>query len=155
MAKVKAIPEGMHTVTPSITVDGCAEAIETWKKAFGAEELARAPDPTGKKIWHAALRIGDSTIFTNDAAPEMGNLAWKTRLWLYFDNVDSAFKRATGAGLTATMPPSDMFWGDRMGVVSDRWGNQWTLAQHVKDMSPAEMKKAQDEFVAQQAKQKR
>jgi PhnB protein len=151
----KAIPQGMHTVTPSITVDGCTEAIETWKKAFGAEELARAPDPTGKKIWHAALRIGDSTIFTSDAAPEMGNDPWKTRLWLYFENVDSAFKRATGAGLKATMPPTDMFWGDRMGTVVDRWGNQWTLAQHVKDLTPAEMKKAQDEFVAQQAKQKR
>ena len=151
----KAIPEGMHTVTPAITVDGCAEAIETWKKAFGAEELARAPDPTGKKIWHAALRIGDSTIFTSDAAPEMGNQPWKTRLWLYFENVDAAFKRATGAGLTATMPPTDMFWGDRMGVVNDRWGNQWTLAQHVKDMTPGEMQKAQDDFVAQQAKQKR
>jgi len=151
----KAIPAGMHTVTPSITVDGCAEAIETWKKAFGAEEVARAPDPTGKKIWHAALRIGDSTIFTSDAAPEMGNQPWKTRLWLYFDNVDSAFKRATAAGLTVTMPPADMFWGDRMGVVNDRWGNQWTLAQHVKDMTPAEMQKAQADFVAQQAKQKR
>jgi len=155
MATVKAIPAGFHTVTPVITVEGCAEAIQTWKKAFGAEEVARAPDPTGKKIWHAALRIGDSTIFTSDAAPEMCNQASKTKLWLYFENVDSAFKRATGAGLTATMPPADMFWGDRMGAVTDKWGNSWTLAQHVKDMSPAEMKKAQDEFVAQQAKQKR
>ena len=155
MAKVKAIPEGFHTVTPSVTVEGCAEAIETWKKAFGAEEMTRAPDPSGKKIWHAALRIGDSVVFTSDAAPEMGNQALKTKLWLYFENVDSAFKRATGAGLTSTMAPADMFWGDRMGVVSDRWGNQWTLAQHVKDLTPAEMKKAQDEFVAQQAKQKR
>ena len=154
MAKVKAVPEGFHTVTPVITVDGCAEAIETWKKAFGAEETTRAPDPSGKKIWHAALRIGDSTIFTSDAAPEMGNLSWKTKLWLYFENVDSAFKRAVGAGCTATMQPADMFWGDRMGTVTDRWGNQWTLAQHVKDLTPAEMKKAQDEFVAQQSKKR-
>ena len=117
--------------------------------------MARAPDPTGKKIWHAALRIGDSVVFSSDAAPEMGNLASKTKLWLYFENADSAFKRAVAAGLTVTMPPADMFWGDRMGVVTDRWGNQWTLAQHVKDLTPAEMKKAQDEFVAQQAKQKR
>jgi uncharacterized glyoxalase superfamily protein PhnB len=155
MAKVKAIPENMHTVTSVLTVDGCIEAIETWKRAFGAEELSRALDPSGKKIWHAALRIGDSTVFTSDAAPEMGNQAWKTKLWLYFENVDSAFKRATGAGCTATMPPADMFWGDRMGIVTDRWGNQWTLAQHVKDLTPDEMKKAQDEFVAQQAKNKR
>src|SRR3954464_8166256 len=154
MAKVKAVPEGFHTVTPVVTVEGCAEAIESWKKAFGAEEMARAPDPTGKKIWHAALRIGDSVVFSSDGAPEMGNPALKTRLWLYFENVESAFKRAVGAGLTATMPLADMFWGDRMGIVADRWGNQWTLAQHVKDVSPAEMKKAQDEFVAQQAKKR-
>jgi len=154
MAKVKAVPEGFHTVTPVITVDGCAEAIETWKKAFGAEEMARAPDPSGKKIWHAALRIGDSTIFTSDAAPEMGNPASKTKLWLYFENVESAFKRAVSAGCTATMQPADMFWGDRMGSVSDRWGNQWTVAQHVKDLTPAEMKKAQDEFLAQQSKKR-
>jgi uncharacterized glyoxalase superfamily protein PhnB len=155
MAKVKPVPEGFHTVTPAITVEGCAEAIETWKKAFGAEETTRAPDPSGKKIWHAALRIGDSMIFTSDAAPEMGNQASKTKLWLYLENVDSAFKRAVAAGCTATMQPADMFWGDRMGTVTDRWGNQWTLAQHVKDMTPAEMKKAQDEFVAQMQKQKR
>jgi uncharacterized glyoxalase superfamily protein PhnB len=155
MATVKAIPEGFHTVTPAITVEGCAEAIETWKKAFGAEEITRAPDPSGKKIWHAALRIGDSMIFASDAAPEMGNQASKTKLWLYLENVDTAFKRAVAAGCTATMQPADMFWGDRMGSVTDRWGNQWTVAQHVKDMSPAEMKQAQDEFVAQMQKQKR
>jgi len=154
MANVKAIPEGFHTVTPVLPVEGCAEAIETWKKAFGAEEMARAPDPSGKKIWHAALRIGDSVVFTSDASPEMGNPARKSNLWLYFENVDSAFKRAVAAGCTATMQPADMFWGDRMGSVADRWGNQWTLAQHVRDMSPAEMKKAQDEFVAQQAKKR-
>jgi PhnB protein len=155
MVKVKAVPERMHTVTPTITVEGCAGAIETWKKAFGAEELSRAADPTGKKIWHAALRIGDSTIFTSDAAPEMGNQAWKTKLWLYLENVDSAFQRAVSAGCTATMQPADMFWGDRMGTVTDRWGNQWTLAQHIKDLTPDEMKKAQDEFVAQMKNQKR
>src|SRR5207237_3899539 len=115
----------------------------------------RAPRQPGNMICHAALRNRDAIIFASDAAPEMGNYPWNTRLWLYFENVDSAFKRATGAGLKATMPPTDMFWGDRMGTVIDRWGNQWTLAQHVKDLTPAEMKKAQDEFVAQQAKQKR
>jgi uncharacterized glyoxalase superfamily protein PhnB len=154
MAKVKSIPEGMHTVTPAITVDGCAEAIETWKKAFGAEEVNRAMDPSGKKVWHADLRIGDSHVFCSDAMPEMGNTAGKTKLWLYLENVDAAFKRAVGAGCTATMPPADMFWGDRMGAVADRWGNQWTLAQHIKDMTPAEMKKAQDEFVAEQKAKK-
>jgi PhnB protein len=144
----KAIPEGLHTVTPALTIDGCAEAIETWKKAFGAEEQMRAPDPSGKKVWHAAVRIGDSVIFCNDAMPEMPGAPKQTRLWLYMDGVDRAFERAKDAGLKVVMPPGDMFWGDRIAEVHDRWGNQWVLAQHVKDLSPTEMKKAQDDFVA-------
>jgi uncharacterized glyoxalase superfamily protein PhnB len=151
----KAIPEGLHTVTPALTVDGCAEAIETWKKAFGAEERMRAPDPTGKKVWHAEVRVGDSVIFCNDAMPEMPATPKQTRLWLYVDGVDRSFQRAKDAGLKVSMPPADMFWGDRIAEVHDRWGNQWVLAQHVKDLTPAEMKKAQDDFVAKAAAAKK
>jgi len=146
----KAIPEGLHGVTPHLTIDGAAEAIETWKKAFGAEELMRAPDPSGKKIWHASVRIRDSVLFVNDIVPEMPPVPKQVRLWLYSEGVDRAFQRAKDAGLKAVMPPADMFWGDRIAEVHDRWGNQFVLAQHVKDLSPAEMKKAQDDFVAQQ-----
>lgn len=148
----KPIPEGLHSVTPSMAMDGCAEAIEFYKKAFGAQEVTRAPDPTGKKIWHAAIRIGDSQIFLNDAMPEMDAKPMPTRLWVYVDGVDAAFKRATDAGCKVSMPVDDMFWGDRMGMVTDRWGNEWTLAQHMRDLSPEELKKAQDEFVAKMAK---
>ena len=148
----KAIPEGLRTVTPALTVDGCAEAIETWKKAFGAEERLRALDPSGKKIWHADLRIGDSIIFCNDTMPEMPQTPRQARLWIYTEGVERAFQRAKDAGLKVAMPPADMFWGDRIAEVHDRWGNQWVLAQHVKDLSPAEMKKAQDEFVANMKK---
>src|SRR5437868_4273734 len=98
MAKVKAIPEGFHTVTPSITVKDCAAAIELWKKALGAEEIQRAPDPSGKKVWHAHLRIGDSAVFCNDEMPGMGAPATPARLWLYVENADAAFERATKAG---------------------------------------------------------
>ena len=149
----KAIPEGLHSVTPALTVEGCSEAIETWKKAFGAEELMRAPDPSGKKIWHASVRIGDSVIFCNDYFPEMtANAPRQARLWIYLGGVDRAFDRAKSAGLKVVMPPGDMFWGDRICEVHDRWGNQWVIAEHVKDMTPAEMKKAQDEFVAKAAR---
>ena len=106
----KAIPEGLRTVTPALTVDGCAEAIETWKKAFGAEERFRAPDPSGKKIWHAELRIGDSIIFCNDTMPEMPQTPRQARLWIYTEGVDRAFQRAKDAGLNVAMPPADMFW---------------------------------------------
>ena len=106
---VQAIPPGLHTVTPSLVVDGCAEAIEFYKKAFGAVELARAPDPTGTKIWHAEIRIVDSTIFLNDAAPEMGSVAHVSSLFMYWEDVDAAFRRAVEAGAQVKMPPADVF----------------------------------------------
>ena len=148
----KAIPEGLHSVTPHLTVDGCADAIETWKKAFGAEEMMRAPSPDGKKIWHSAVRIGDSVIFCNDSMPEMPPMPKQARLWIYQEDVDRGFERAKSAGLKVVMPPGDMFWGDRIAELHDRWGTQWVLAKHVKDLSPTEMKKAQDEFVAKMKK---
>jgi len=144
----------MHTVTPVLTLKGCAEALELYKKAFGAEEIARVPDPSGKLIWHAMIRIGDSTIFLSDEIPGMGNAARPSQLWLYGEGVDNAFKRATSAGCKALMPPTDMFWGDRMGKVADRWGNEWSLAQHTKDMSPEEMEKAKNAFISEMSKKK-
>jgi PhnB protein len=155
MSKVRAVPEGLHTVTASLAIDGASDAIAFYKKAFGAEEVMRAPDPSGKKIWHASIRIGDSQIFVNDVFPDMGGGAQKGKLWLYLENVDAAFKRATDAGATVRMPLADMFWGDRLGTVVDKWGNEWTLAQHIKDMTPEEMKAAQDAFVASMANAKR
>ena len=144
----KAVPEGMHTLTPQLTIDGADQAIEWYKRAFGAELLSRAPDPSGKKVWHASMRIGDSIFFVNDAFPEMGGGAQPASLWIYTDNVDQAWKRAVDAGGKVSMPMADMFWGDRMGSLTDPYGIRWNLAQHMKDLSPAEMKQAQDAFVA-------
>jgi uncharacterized glyoxalase superfamily protein PhnB len=152
MSKVKAVPEGLHTITPALCVEGAAQAMEFYKRALGAEEVMRAPDPSGQKIWHAHMRIGSSAFFINDAFPDMGGGALPQRLWIYTDGVDQLWKRATEAGCQVKMPIADMFWGDRCGTVVDKWGNEWTLAQRMKEMSPAEMKKAQDEFVAQMAK---
>ena len=120
----KAVPEGMHTITPQLAIDGCDKAIEWYKKAFGAELLSRAPDPSGQKVWHASLKIGNSIIFVNDVFPEMGGGASTASLWLYTENVDQAWKRATEAGGKVTMPIGDMFWGDRMGQVADPFGNK-------------------------------
>jgi uncharacterized glyoxalase superfamily protein PhnB len=144
----KPIPEGLHTVTPSLALEGAAEALAFYAKALGAVETMRAPDPSGKKIWHAEFRIGDSIIFINDVFPEMGGSPSNVNLWIYSDDVDAAFKRAVDAGCTVRMPVADMFWGDRVGSVGDKWGIHWTFAKHVKDMTPEEMKKAQDAFVA-------
>ena len=150
----RAIPEGLHSITPQVAVEGCADAIEFWKRAFGAQEVMRAPDPSGKKIWHSQLRIGDSAFFANDVFPEMGGRATPASFWIYTDGVDAAFKRATDAGCQVKMPLADMFWGDRMGTVMDKYGIQWTLAQHMKDLTPEQMKKAQDEFVKQMQQKK-
>ena len=150
----KAIPEGLHTVTPQLNIDGCAEALAFYQKAFGAEETSRAMDPSGKKIWHASMRIGNSTLFLNDVFPDMGSKPTEARLWVYVDGVDAAFKRAVDAGCKVEMPLADMFWGDRMGALKDRWGNQWMLSQHVKDMSPEEMKKAGEAMAKEWAAKK-
>jgi len=149
------IPAGLHSLTPQLSIDGAAEAIAFYQKAFGAEEVApRAIAPDGKKIWHAALRIGNSQFFVNDTFPEMGSKASHAQLWIYLDGVDAAFKRAVDAGGKVTMPLSDMFWGDRGGAVNDPWGNQWMITQHMKDLTPAEMKQAEEAFVKQMANHK-
>lgn len=149
----KAVPEGMHTLTPQLAIDGCDKAIDWYKKAFGAELTSRAPDPSGKKVWHASMRIGDSQFFLNDVFPDMGGGAVTASLWIYTDKVDSWWKRASETpGAKVTMPIADMFWGDRMGQIQDPFGNKWTLAQHMKDLTPDEMQKAQDAFVASMPK---
>jgi uncharacterized glyoxalase superfamily protein PhnB len=152
MGTVKAVPEGLHTITPNLRVAGAAEAMALYEKAFGAERIMVAMDPSGTKVWHAALRIGDSQFFLNDDMPEMGAAANSSVLWLYLGDVDAAYKRAVDAGLETKIPPGDMFWGDRMCSVRDRFGNEWNIATHVKDMTPDEMQKAQDDFVASMGK---
>ena len=149
---VKAIPAGYHTITAQLAIEGAAKAIEFYQKAFGAEVKDKAIDPTGKKIWHAALQVGDSMLFVNDVFPEMGGSPSNSNLWLYVNDVDTSYKRAVDAGAKSNMPPADMFWGDRMANLTDPFGQKWTLATHVKDMTPDEMKKAEAAFVASMKK---
>ena len=154
MAQVSAVPQGMHTVIPVVTIKGCAEAIEFYKKAFGGEEISRAPDPSGKLIMHAAVRIGDSTVFMNDEIPGMSGPARPVHLWFYFNGVDAAFDRAVKAGCKPVMPPADMFWGDRMSMVTDKWGNEYELAQHIRDVTPEQLEEGRKAFIAQMSKKK-
>src|SRR6185437_8949453 len=146
---VKPVPAGYHTITAQLAIDGAEKAIEFYQKAFGAEVVDKAHDPSGKKIWHASLRIGDSMIFVNDVFRDMGGEHARSELWLYVPDCDALFKRAVEAGATPKMPPMDMFWGDRMGNLADPFGQRWTIATRIKDMTPEEMKKAEAEFVAQ------
>jgi len=158
-ASVKPIPEGFHTVTPALTIKGAAEAIEFYKKALGAQELMRMPNPDGK-IGHAELKIGDSIIFINDEMPMPGCAqspqtlgGFTGTLYLYVEDVDKAFQRAVSAGGKATMPVTDMFWGDRHGSFVDPFGHTWGLSTRVRDLSEREIEEGAKKFFAEMAQQ--
>jgi len=150
----------MHTLTPNLVVRDGAKAIEFYKRALGAQEKARMPAPDGKSIWHAELLIGDSTFFLNDEMPGMSRPAPSAEnpapvtLWLYVPSCDAAFKKAVDAGAKATMPPADMFWGDRVGAIADPFGYLWSFATHQKDMTHEEMKRAGEEFARSMSQQR-
>ncbi len=134
----------MHTITPHLVCAGAADAIEFYKNAFGAEELMRIPGPDGK-LGHAMLRIGDSALMLADEFPQwdsFGPRALKgspVTLHLAVADVDQAFERAIAAGARVRMPLADMFWGDRYGIVEDPFGHRWSMATHIRDVSPEEM----------------
>jgi uncharacterized glyoxalase superfamily protein PhnB len=152
MANAKPVSNGRATLVPNLVVRDCAKAIEFYERALGAKELARMPAPDGKSIWHAELRIGDSVVFMNDEMPGMGRPAptkedpVPVTMWLYVPDCDAAFQRAVQAGAQATMPPEDMFWGDRCASVADPYGYVWSFATHQKDMTEEEMRRAGEEF---------
>lgn len=150
------IPPGFRTVTPSLVVRNASEAIEFYKKALGAEEIMRMAGPDGM-IGHAELKIGDSIIFLSDEYPAMGSKSPQTlggvsgSLYLYVEDVDQAFQRAIDAGGKASMPVTDMFWGDRFGSFVDPYGQTWCLSTHTMDMSPEEIEEGGKEWRAQMA----
>ena len=154
MTPSKPIPDGYTTVTPSLVLKDCSKAIDFYKKALGAQELMRMPGPDGK-IMHAEIKVGNSQIMMNDEI--MGAKSAETlggspvNFYLYVEDADSWHKKALAAGCKEILPVSDMFWGDRMGAVSDPYGYKWNFSTHVKDMTPEEMKQGQDEWMKQMA----
>jgi uncharacterized glyoxalase superfamily protein PhnB len=155
------IPAGREGLIPHLKVDRCAEAIEFYKRAFGAEEIARMPAPDGKRIMHAEIRISGQTVFLADDFPEHCGGKSQTpaalggtpvSLHRYVADVDAAMKRAEQAGARVMMPAMDMFWGDRYGVVVDPFGHTWSLATHIADPTPAEMAEAMRAAFAQAPK---
>ena len=146
------IPEGFSTITSTLIVNGAAKAIDTYKKAFGATEVYRMETPDKKKIMHACLQIGDSKLFLCDAMPEWGcGTPSSSSFYVYLDNVDDAFKKAKQAGLEELSAVEDMFWGDRTGRLKDGFGNNWTLATHVRDVTDAEMEEARKKMAKKAA----
>ncbi len=149
----KPIPEGYHSVTPYLIIKGATEAIDFYKKAFGATELFRMPAPGGK-IGHAEIKIGDSPIMLADESPEMGYKSPKSlggspiSIMIYVVDVDTVFKRAIAAGGKEQRPVKDQFYGDRSGTLEDPFGHVWHVATHKEDVSPEEMERRMKTYTA-------
>lgn len=151
-SSVNPIPEGFHTISIHMTVKNATEAIDFYKKAFGAEEICRMPGPDGNSIMHAELKIGDSIIMLNDEFPGHGISAPQTlngtsfSIHLYVDDANALFDRAIQAGAKEVMPVGDQFWGDRYGMLKDPYGHCWAIATHTEDLSPEEINQRAKEF---------
>jgi PhnB protein len=147
--KVKPIPEGYHTVTPYLIIKGAAQAIEFYKKAFGAKELFRME--RGGQIGHAEIKIGDSPIMLSDEAPQMGARSPQTiggtpvQILLYVEDVDKLYNQAVSAGAKVQRSPENQFYGDRSAGVIDPFGHVWYMHTHIEDVPPAEMDKRMKE----------
>lgn len=149
MTDVQPIPSGHPSIVPHLVVRGAAEAIDFYTRAFGAEEIARVPAPDGKGIMHAELKIGTARIFVCDESPMMER--WVSpkslngtsiALNLWSEDADGLFEQAVKAGARVVMPLADMFWGDRYGRLTDPFGHEWSIAQHIRDVSPEELAEA-------------
>jgi PhnB protein len=142
---VRFQPEGYHTVTPYLIIQGAAKAIDFYQRAFGAQEIMRMEHHG--KIGHAELKIGDSVVMLADEAPGMGHKSPASlggsavQLLVYVANVDTTFETAIKAGAKVERPVADQFYGDRIGGLVDPFGHIWYLATHIEDVTPEEMKR--------------
>ncbi len=159
--KVKAIPDGYHTATARLVYGNAGKAVEFLKKAFGATVAESISCPDSGKIAHTSLRIGDSRVDLSDEMPGCPSglkapapgVATSSQVNLYLEDVDQAFKQSLAAGAAVKLPPTDMFWGDRLAVVTDPQGQVWGLATHKEDLSPSEILTRQKAFIEQMKSQ--
>ena len=138
VTKVRHIPQGYHSVTPYLIVDGASKLIEFTKKAFNAEQRDFVPGADGK-IAHAEVKIGDSIVMLADSSPQYKSIP--SMLYVYVEDVDSVYKKALAAGGTSVEEPNTKFYGDRNAAVRDEFGNHWGIATHVEDVPPDEMQR--------------
>lgn len=145
-SKVTSIPEGYHTLTPHLIVQGASKLLDFLKEAFDATEKYRLPGPDGV-VMHAEVKIGDSMVMIGEATGQWQ--AMPASMALYTDNADALYKRALEAGATSIREPADQFYGDRSGGVKDPAGNHWWIATHIEDVPPGELKKRAEEWMKQ------
>jgi PhnB protein len=154
--QVRPIPEGYHSLTPYLVVNGAAKAIDFYQRAFGAKTITKMDRPSGK-IVHAELKIGDSMLMLADEMPGTEGRSKAANcgigLFLYVQNVDSVFQQAVSAGAKVEMAVEDMFWGDRYGKLTDPFGYSWSVATHKEDVPPQEMERRSKEAMAKMAQQ--
>ena len=148
--QVKPVPEGYHTVTPYLVVDGAEKVIRFMKDAFGAQPLFEPMMRADGKVMHAEFKIGSSIVMIADSSERAQ--ATSTMLHLYVPNVDAVYQKAIKAGGTSLMEPMDQFYGDRSGGVKDPAGNHWHIGTHIEDVSPTELKKRAADFMKRQNK---
>lgn len=146
---VNPIPDGFHTVTPALVVQGASRLIDFLKQAFEAQELFRMAYPDGT-IMHAEVKIGDSIVMMGEARGEPKPMPCS--LHLYVNDADAVYKRALQAGATSTMEPADQFYGDRSAGVRDPSGNQWFIGTHKEDVPPEELKKRAEALMMMERK---
>lgn len=152
LKKVMPIPEGFHTVTPTLTVKDSLKAIAFYEKAFGAKNNGVFPSPDGKYTMHAVIQIGDSMVMMGDEIPGMENKSAETTgyspmgLYIYVQDADAVFRQAIEAGATEVMAVDDMFWGDRSGSLKDPFGYEWMISTHIRDLSDKEMQEGAEQF---------
>jgi PhnB protein len=144
---MKSIPEGYHTITPTLTFKDTRKALDFYKKAFGAVETFVMPGPDGKGVMHASIKIGNSSLMMGDECREAPNRSAEAlggspvTFYVYVEDSDASFKKAAAAGASVLQPMQDSFWGDRMGTVKDPFGHSWTFATHTKDFTPDQIAK--------------
>ena len=149
----QANPDGMSAVSPHLVCDGAADAIDFYKKAFGAEEMVRLPGPDGK-LMHGCIRVGGGTVMLVDANKDWGMLSPKSlngspvTIHVYVPDVDAFVAKAVEAGAVVTIPVQDMFWGDRYGVLKDPFGHNWSIATHQRDVTAEEIRAAMQKMCA-------
>jgi len=140
-------PCGYSNVIASLSIENATKGMEWYKQAFNAEIRSSHMDPTGNKLMHGEIKIGDSIVFVSDIFADWGGSLSHSSFYLYVPDVDASYKQAISCGAKSKYEPKDQFWGDRTADITDPYGQRWTIATHLKEVTGAQLQEAQQEFM--------